>query len=569
MTFVNICLKKFAVDETALSRKHELVRELFVAACRAKASDEGILMLASKDSRILGAYNFKSGMELDAQWFAKDDNASMFESQIYLPAFEGHVMRLADNAIYTLYMISDKKCDLTSVSQIADIIRNSYAAAKKYAYRGDLLLDALDCADEAVSYASADGKLRYMNKYGLEVMGATAEELYDKPVAETVSDNAMLLQILKRRKHILDREYSIYYKGKLCTFINSGYLVTDQNGTATGAIDIYKSIERNRKIVGDMAGFKALKTFDDILFSCNEMRETVDAAKLFANSDETILILGESGVGKDIFAQAIHNSSDRAGGPFIALNCANFSSELMDSELFGYEAGAFTGANKGGKTGKFALADGGTIFLDEIGEMSFALQAKLLRVLETLTITKVGGNKPQKIDVRIIAATNRDLQECIEEKTFRQDLFYRLKVLSIEVPPLRERHGDIGLLARAFLNRAAHKAGKDFVNITQDAIAAMEAYDWPGNIRELENLASRLVYMCDGNTIDRALIEKVGITKITNAFVPPSHKNISEITREQLYRIYSEKKGNKKKTAEELGISRPTLYKLLREFEII
>ncbi|MGZ3767656.1 MAG: sigma-54-dependent transcriptional regulator, partial [Mucilaginibacter sp.] len=245
--------------------------------------------------------------------------------------------------------------------------------------------------------------------------------------------------------------------------------------------------------------------FDQIVGRSSAITEVVKLAQKVALTDTTVLLLGETGTGKEIFAEAIHQASNRKGKSFVAVNCSAFTKELLESELFGHKAGSFTGANKD-KKGLFEEASGGTIFLDEIGELDHELQAKLLRVLESQQFIKIGDTKPTQVNVRILAATNRDLQKESEDGRFRSDLFYRLSVFQITLPALRERKKDIGLLAEYFMQYFASKVKKQISKLSGGFIEKLEAYSWPGNIRELKNVIERAVILCDGNELDETLL---------------------------------------------------------------
>lgn len=244
-----------------------------------------------------------------------------------------------------------------------------------------------------------------------------------------------------------------------------------------------------------------LFTFDEIIQQSTNMRQCIETAKRVAKSEATVFLQGESGTGKELFAKAIHFESNRAAGPFVPINCAAIPDTLLESELFGYEQGAFTGALKSGKLGLFEIAQRGTLFLDEIGELPLHLQAKLLRVLEERKVRRVGSSKTIPIDVRIIAATNRNLSDMTSKGQFREDLYYRLHVIPILIPPLRERKSDIPMLAQFFMQKVCRTTNQPPMLISHSAIRALQAHHWPGNVRELQNVLERAVYLCPGNEI--------------------------------------------------------------------
>ena len=284
-----------------------------------------------------------------------------------------------------------------------------------------------------------------------------------------------------------------------------------------------------------------------------------------AETNSTVLILGESGTGKELIAAAVHDLSARTG-QFIKINCASIPSELLESELFGYEEGAFTGARKGGKPGKFELADKGTIFLDEIGDMPMALQAKLLRVLEEKCFERIGGTKTLSVDIRFVAATNKDLSNLMAQGKFREDLFYRLNVINFEIPPLRERLEDIPILVRHFLNLLNEKYGKNIIDVAPDVMQAFLQYPWHGNIRELINVLERAVLGCT-----EPILSVSHLKRLNFPLRPDNLKSISRevnLNRQTLVNLLLKFQGNKSQVAKALGISRVTLYKKLEEYDI-
>ncbi len=321
--------------------------------------------------------------------------------------------------------------------------------------------------------------------------------------------------------------------------------------------------EENRRLaknVGEMP-------LDGVIASSQKMLKICRTIEKVAPTDVTTLLLGESGTGKEVLAKALHTMSPREDKGFIAINCAAIPENLLESELFGYEKGAFTGAVKQTK-GKIEYADGGTFFLDEIGDLPMALQAKLLRFLQERTIERIGGRTEIPVDVRVLCATHQDLKKLIEEGLFREDLYYRLSEITVEIPPLRERDGDVVLIARAILNKYAQKHKKAVKNFTTDALDAMTAYDWPGNIRELENKINRAVIMADGKHVSAEDLELDEELEGQNS-MPFNLKEVREAAEgDVIRRAMSYAEGNISKTAELLGVTRPTLYSLMGKYGI-
>ncbi|MCA0385124.1 MAG: sigma 54-interacting transcriptional regulator [Firmicutes bacterium] len=341
--------------------------------------------------------------------------------------------------------------------------------------------------------------------------------------------------------------------------------VLEKNKLLEGKLHIYQEELKN------MRGAKY--SWKSIIGNSVLMQEVKHMAAKAAKTDSNVLICGESGTGKELFAHAIHNDSRRFDGPFIKINCAAIPKDLLESELFGYEEGAFTGAKKQGKVGKFELANGGTIFLDEIGDMPLDMQVKILRVLQEKEVERIGGNKTIPINCRIIAATNRNLVERIKENEFREDLYYRLNVVNIEVPPLRARKEDVEILTLKLMEKLSNALGKYVSAITVDALDSLKSYNWPGNIRELENIVERAINMTEGETIELQHLptfiiaeqhyEQREVTTLTSL----KHA-VEEVEKATIIKCLKAVHYNKLKAAKILGISRTSLYEKIEKFGI-
>jgi two-component system NtrC family response regulator len=307
------------------------------------------------------------------------------------------------------------------------------------------------------------------------------------------------------------------------------------------------------------------ESFEEMLGTSPQIQEVFSSIRRVATTDVPVLITGESGTGKELVAKAIHTNSSRKRCPFIVINCSAIPETLLESELFGHEKGAFTGAHVQRK-GRLEMVQGGTLFLDEIGEISLTLQVKLLRFLQEQKIERVGGREEIQVDARVLAATNKNLNQAIKEGKFREDLYYRLGVMTISLPPLREREGDVLLLATALLQRYAHENGKKITGFTPQAIHAIKTYLWPGNIRELENRVKRAVIMAEGQKVTHGDLE---FKSPYERFKGKELKIAREaLEKDMIQRALSRNKGNMTKTAEELGVSRPTLYELMEKLGI-
>ena len=305
--------------------------------------------------------------------------------------------------------------------------------------------------------------------------------------------------------------------------------------------------------------------FDGVIACSPQMQSVCKAVEKVAPSDATVLLLGESGTGKELCARGLHTLGRHNGGNFVAINCAAIPDTLLESELFGYEKGAFTGANKQ-TIGKIEYADGGTLFLDEMGDLPFTLQAKLLRFLQERVIERVGGHEPIPVNVRVVCATHQNLREKIEQGEFREDLFYRISEIPLEIPPLRDREGDIIVLARFFFDKFNEDHGRKLRGFTKDALSAMESYSWPGNVRELQNRIKRAVIMTDGKQISASDLELDRTASETMNF---KLRDIREkVERQAILRALSHVNGKVAPAAELLGVSRPTLYDLIKKLNI-
>jgi DNA-binding NtrC family response regulator len=316
--------------------------------------------------------------------------------------------------------------------------------------------------------------------------------------------------------------------------------------------------------------------FPEIIGKSDVMVELSKTVKKVAKSDSTVLLLGESGTGKELFARAIHQISDRKDNPFVAINCAAIPKELLENELFGYEKGAYTGAVNQ-KVGKFELADKGTIFLDEIGDLDLSLQAKILRVIQEREFERVGGTQKIKVDVRIIAASNKDLTKLAEERDFREDLYYRISVFPINIPPLRDRLSDVPYLVEHFVKRYTQEMRKNIESVSDAAMEKMQSYSWPGNVRELQNTVERAVILCEGtriheehiliNPVKRAPKKKVyDLEECTLKDVGSEAAKIAEI--DLIKQVLKKTRGNKSKAAKILDVSYKTLLTRIKEYEI-
>ena len=404
-------------------------------------------------------------------------------------------------------------------------------------------------------------------------------ELIGQPITDFISPQDIDFSLLEN--DIYDQTICVHSgEYKTFQFTVSVYLTTTTDGQRNYILVSRKPANRQDRAAG-AASTAAKWHFNDIVGTSRSMMEAVNLAKIASKTSCTVLITGESGVGKELFAQSIHNASSCANGPFIAVNCGAIPKGLAESELFGYENGAFTGAKKTGMPGKFELANGGTIFLDEIGDMSPELQICLLRFLQEQEVTRIGGKTPVKVSVRVIAATNKNLEDAINNSAFRMDLYYRLNIFNIHVPPLRERAQDVGNLAHYLLQKHKLSSQQPFLGFTPEALNAMQHYSWPGNVRELENVVERAVIIGQNERIRlddlpeqiRACYQPEGIEAAERRVMRPqpedSPMTMEQTEREVILRALRDAQGNVTRAAALIGISRRTLYRKLEKYQIM
>ncbi|MFT5728081.1 MAG: transcriptional regulator with PAS, ATPase and Fis domain [Desulforhopalus sp.] len=434
-------------------------------------------------------------------------------------------------------------------------------------------LDVQNRYMEAILESSSRGMLTVDREGRIVQVSRRARTLMNLPgqvIGELLSDcvgaNFDISKNLKSGKPFNSREF-LTRKDGVSYFASFDPIRPGDNNLAGGLITVIEKKEMYR-VASVMSGSHAHFTFDSIIGNSKDLHSALHVAKIAASSSTTVMLAGETGTGKELFAQAIHNESKRRDQPFVAINCGAIPKELLESELFGYEEGAFTGAQKGGRPGKFELADNGTLFLDEIGDMPFDMQVKLLRVLQTGEIQRVGGLRTVSVNLRIISATNKNLKQAIENREFREDLYYRICTLKIDIPALRVRGTDIVRLAEHFLDRHSTKLNRDLRFKTPETEDALLRYNWPGNIRQLEGAVERAVHLAEG---DELFPENFGISAFQqqeniSGIYESGIQSLAEVEKAALAKTLAHFNGNICKTAKVLGISRPTIYRKLKLF---
>lgn len=412
----------------------------------------------------------------------------------------------------------------------------------------------------AIITSDINGKIKICNECALKMFGSKDKQLRISEIRDLIEDWDKVKNDVCLGKSISQEVNIMALRNKFRCHLTANPIYNSREET----IEIVYAFEEIKKVKKKDNG-QAYYTFNKIIGEDENFIKVIQYAKKIADSKSTILIMGESGTGKEVFAQSIHNYSSRIDGPFIALNCGAIPKQLIESELFGYEEGSFTGAKKGGNIGKFELADGGTIMLDEIGEMPLDMQTRLLRVVQEGTITRIGSSQSIPVDVRIIAATNKDLKKEVELGRFRKDLYYRLNVLPIYLPPLRERKKDIPILIEYFLKNISERLNKKDMVIPNEYLKKMLNHSWPGNIRELENFIELIIntecipsgYFGEDDCENEAFID-----------INSECLKLEYAEKEHLTKVIRRFKGNITRSAEALGIRRNTLYSKIKKYEI-
>ncbi|HHW45213.1 PAS domain-containing protein [Desulfofundulus thermobenzoicus] len=432
-----------------------------------------------------------------------------------------------------------------------------------------LIETTLDSVNDGIITFDWKGKVTHANKVACRLLGVKSASLVGAFI-DNLLPGKNLLETVRSGRTIQRQEYISSGANPVHCLISVKPIYMGEQ--VTGAVLSLSDFRDVRSVVYEFAGMKGNTTFDAIIGASEQITELKRQAMQIARSDSTILIQAESGTGKELFARAIHSASPRAKGSFVAINCAAIPETLLESELFGYEEGAFTGAKRGGKPGKFELADGGTLFLDEIGDMPLHLQAKLLRVLQERQVERVGGTRNVSIDVRIIAATHQDLETKVQTGEFRSDLFYRLNVIPLIIPPLRERKSDIMVLSKYFLKKYNQKLRKKIQGFTYEAAEVLQQYHWPGNVRELENAIEYAVNVENGTHISATSLPKrvLGLSSKPLCSSTPLAERVKRYELNQIMdalRRYGAGVSGKQMAARELGISVPTLYRKIKNLK--
>ncbi|MEG2210192.1 MAG: sigma 54-interacting transcriptional regulator [Eubacterium sp.] len=451
------------------------------------------------------------------------------------------------------------------------ISRQLYIAAsdKRINVSNHYLKTLVESMDNGVVAVDINGKIIGINSNGAKILQTTTFDSYGKNILD-IMEGETILYNRKNADTLTDEKHVITKSNKINCLVNRKLILYD-NGEIAGAVATLKDMKKINVSKKKETCKGTHYTFDDIIGESSKLLRAVHLAKVAASSDLTVLLQGDSGTGKEMFAQAIHNAH-QSDKPFIAINCSAIPEPLIESVLFGYEEGSFTGASRQGKKGQFERAEDGTVFLDEIGDMPLNIQIVLLRVLQERYIQRIGGFQDIPINARIIVATNKNLREEVEAGRFRQDLYYRLKVLEIEIPPLRERPGDLAILSQYFINKVGQKYLKNIEPLMPSTLSLLETYKWPGNVRQFYHAIEQAIYFTETNRIDNYFISDYlpnQDVKIKSSIPIESEdaidlKEAERTTIKKALTLFPEKK----KAAVFLGISRSTLYRKISQYHL-
>lgn len=454
-------------------------------------------------------------------------------------------------------------------------------------------LQCMECSDDLFLFIDAASRITYINKAYCDYLGIKKENAIGQMIRKIIPSSRM--PDISQRPHfkelntiqkvspdqyvdqeqcIIVNRLNVLYRGQPIGAAGQGKIVRNTLKLSEAISSVYAELEYYRNKLNSVAD--KCYSFQSIIGESESLKKARDIAIQAAKTDFSVLISGETGTGKEIFANAIHFSSNRKFKPIIRVNCAAIPSELLESELFGYEEGSFTGAKRGGKKGKFELANGGTIFLDEIGELPLYMQAKLLRVLQEREVERIGGEKPIPLDIRVISATNKNLEDEVEKKRFRQDLYFRINVIEVAIPPLRDRRSDISAFITSFIKEINERFHTN-VDIQPQLVEVLSAYSWPGNVRELRNTIECCYAMCTNGSLSikdlpANIAGEVNYHHILEVCKQPRgsslEKALSLVEKKLILDELTAQNGNIQRTAKALGIHRTTLYKRMHALDI-
>jgi transcriptional regulator of acetoin/glycerol metabolism len=477
----------------------------------------------------------------------------------------------AVEAIHDQLRIQEQNYELTMLNRELTLLNNR-------------MTNIFSTVSDGVVVVNVQGDIKQANPVAEKILAKPGQQINGTSIRQYFERYDLIEEILITGGALTDLELIIKSGMNATRCLVSAKPITDDRDSLTGGVIFINPINKIKNLINRFSGAHATFTFEDIIGNGRAFNKATSLGILAARNSSNVLLTGESGTGKEMFAQAIHNRSGRQRGPFVAINCGAIPRELVDSELFGYTDGSFTGARRGGRPGKFELASGGTLFLDEIGDMPLEQQVSLLRVLQDKTITRIGGDQAMVVDVRIICATNKNLPTEVVKGNFREDLYYRLNVISISLPPLREHPDDIPLMFKVFCERTCRRLGISNPQVDQMVITRLQQYGWPGNVREFQNVVERMVNIANGQAIGmehlpEELLSRQPVARNTDM---PSHpepinitkerkiikEQLAEREQEEILDLFHQYKGNITQVARGMGISRRTVYRKLNKLHV-
>lgn len=468
---------------------------------------------------------------------------------------------------------------VAAVRAIENQIKAEYAQEKlneAFSYMKSIV----ESVSAGIMALDINGNIKTINNWACSMLNLEKKNMLNKHVEKLLPHWKDIIERFKRGETYMDMETNFPINGNKERHDLSAYPIVDKSDEIIGMVLVIKGMQKIFNLVNKYTGMRAHYNFDDIIGDSPEFSQVIEHAEKISSSTSTVLLMGESGTGKELIAQSIHNASPRKNSVFIAVNCGALPKNLIESELFGYEEGAFTGSKKGGHAGKFELANGGTIFLDEIGEMPLDMQVNLLRVLQEGYVTRVGGTKNIPVNVRVIAATKKNLVDELQKGTFREDLFYRLSVIPLFIPPLRKRGNDKLTLFNYFLKIKAQKLSKPIPSVSGELLSQISEYNWPGNVRELENYVENIVnfnghssFSITNPIVDQQK-EKEVLSDQNQAIENGMHNDdfanmtLEEIEKLTIKECFDKLEGNVSQVSRKLGISRTTLYSKMKKYNL-
>lgn len=543
--------------------------------------DKDVVEVASNLNMVVGAYMSENSIGTNAMSIALNEHTpiQISEDEHFTTAYQRWTCSAAPihDIDGTIIGILNLTGDRQKVHQHTLGLIVAAVKSIENQIKAEYMNSIVDSISLGIYVINKDGILKTINKEACTILGIKEEDIIEKKVDIILPDWVNIFEKLKGGNVYNNIEVVLNNEIAKSSY-NISATPMEIDNEVRGMVVVFTEIQKVIKIANKYIGGKAIYNFENFIGSSREIKKVIEYAKIVSYSSSTVLIEGESGTGKELLAQSIHNYSTRNTNTFIAINCGAIPENLIESELFGYEEGSFTGAKKGGSAGKFELSNRGTLFLDEICEMSLNMQVNLLRVLQEGYITRVGGNKIIPVDVRIIAATYKNLKKEVEEGRFREDLFYRLSVIPVKIPPLREREGDLPILIDHFLRKKCKKLNKELTIINADVYEKMINYNWPGNVRQLENCIENIVILNGestmifddaekNNTINKITLNKSTLNKILNIENEEIH-TLEELEKNEIKKAINQNECNITKIAKALGITRATLYSKIKKYDI-